>query len=81
MAEELHNVTLVVLLCITFVKIIRIPYCANYQGLPDEGDNDYRRMQGAWRQEQVLPDLGGPEQGNNVTVPAKRQTLLKTLQS
>ena len=73
MAQEPHNVTSVVLACVTLHNIIRTHYQADHQGQAGEENNNHRHIPGAWRQGQVLPDLEKSERGNNATVPAKRQ--------
>ena len=75
--QELHNVTSVVLACVTLHHIIWAHYRADHQGLPDK-DNDQREIPGAWRQCAGLADLGGQDRGNYATVAAKTQSLLET---
>ena len=73
MAQEPYNVTSVVLACVTLYNIIRTCYQIDHQGRADEDDSNHRQVPGAWRQGQVLPDLGEPQQGNHATIAAKRQ--------
>ena len=57
-------------------------YTDTLQGTASETDkeeNDHRDVPGAWRQGKVLTDLSVAEQGNNVTLAAKRETFLETL--
>ena len=54
--QEPHNVTLMVLACVTLDNIIRTHYDADHQGLAEE-DNNHGQVLGAWRQGQILPDL------------------------
>ena len=79
MALEPHNVTSVVLACVTLHNIIRTHSRAGHQGLADEEDNNHRQVPGAWRQGQVLSDLGVPPLGNHATVAAKRQRVFDAL--
>ena len=55
-AQEPHM--LVVLASVTLHNVIRTHYRADHQGLADEEDNNHGKVPGAWRQGQVLPDLG-----------------------
>ena len=66
MAQEPHNVTWVVLACVTLHNIIRTRYRGNHQGLPGEEDNNHRQVPGGWRQGQVLPDLEETTRGGAV---------------
>ena len=72
MAHELHNVTSVVLDCVNLHNIIKTHYQADHQGLADEKDNNHGQVPGAWRQGQVLPDLGQLQRCNQATIAAKR---------
>ena len=56
---------------LTSHNIIRTRYWAVHQELPDE-DNNHRQVPGAWRQGQILPDIGEPHRGNHDTITAKR---------
>ena len=58
MAQEPYNVTSEVLACVTLHNIIRTCYQMDHQGRADEDDSNHRQVPGAWRQGQVLPDLG-----------------------
>ena len=46
--------------CVTLHNVIRKRYWADHQGLADEDDNNHRPVPGAWRNDQVLPDLWEP---------------------
>ena len=44
--QEPHNVTSVVLACVTLHNIIRTRYWADHQGLADEEDNNHGHLRG-----------------------------------
>ena len=72
MAQEPHNVTLMVLVCVTLHNIIRTLHRADHQVLPNEEENNHRQVPGGCRQGQVMLVLG-VLWGNNATIATKRQ--------